>query len=73
MGWLGWTPDEVMRADVNMIQMALKGREELLGKIFGSEAGNKGPITAGDFKSFVRSHNQMWRRREKHGQPTAAR
>lgn len=37
MGWLGWTPDQAMGADVNAIIIALEGRHEMLGAIFGTK------------------------------------
>lgn len=58
MGWLGWTPDVVLATDVNLIEMALASRSDLLSTIFGSgEKGKgkgkrKGRVTANRFKAF---------------------
>ena len=65
MGWLGWDFETVQRSDVNVIAMALDGREELLASIFGGgESGKRrGPITANEFMAFARRHNAQYRRR----------
>lgn len=61
LGWIGWPPDIVMQTDVNIIEMALRGREGMLSAIFGSpkgKKGKKGPVTAKTFHDFVKRHNR---------------
>lgn len=57
MGWLGWSPDVALAADVNLVQIALASRSDLLSVIFGSgkpktdKAKNKQTIGS-RFKAF---------------------
>jgi hypothetical protein len=61
MGWLGWTPDVCLAADVNIIQIAIEGRIEMLGQIFGSGKSEKPqPITAASWKAMVGNHNMRY-------------
>jgi hypothetical protein len=59
MGWLGWTPEVALAADVNLIEMALSSRSDLLKTIFGSgeKEKPKGKLTARGFKAFAARHN----------------
>ena len=58
MGWLGWPPETALAADVNLIEMALSSRSDLLSTIFGSgekpkgKDKHKGRVTEGRFKAF---------------------
>lgn len=65
MGWLGWTPDVAMGADVNLIEIALDGRTDLLSTIFGDGKGGrggKGSIVQ-RFKSLIGVHNRTFGRK----------
>lgn len=66
MGWLGWTWDKVRWEDVNVLQLALDGREELLASIFGGGKPGGGserrPMSTESFRSFARRHNQRYAR-----------
>lgn len=68
MGWLGWSWEETRRCDVNVIIMALEGREDLLNVVFGDgkpiQRGKHKPMTADKFKTFAAAHNQLWKRRQ---------
>lgn len=35
MGWLGWSPDQALDADVNAIIVAHRGRVAMLNAVFG--------------------------------------
>lgn len=64
MGWLGWTPDAVMGADVNMVIIALESRHELINMIFGDgkkRTPGKKRITPRSFKDFAALHNARHR------------
>lgn len=70
MGWLGWTPEVALAADVNAIIMALEGRKELLSMIFGSgkpdaQQSTQKPrgATVDQYKSMTAGHNARWRRK----------
>jgi hypothetical protein len=74
MGWLGWTEEALMRTDVNSIEMALRGRRDLLKSIFGGSdesaaANGKIPATPENFREMVKRHNSRYRtgRRRKPG------
>ena len=63
MGWLGWEPDTALRTDVNLVELAIDGRNELLRLIFGSgEPGEPAPkggkLIAPRFKRLAETHNQ---------------
>lgn len=59
MGWLGWMPDVALATDVNLIEMALSSRSDLLSTIFGSgekskgKGKRKGRVSASRFKAFA--------------------
>lgn len=67
MGWLGWTPDAALNADVNLVEMALASRSDLMSTIFGSgEKGKpkdkrKGKVTAKRFRAFAERNNRTKR------------
>lgn len=44
MGWLGWTEDQALSADVNAIEVAMRGKVAMLQAIFG--ASDKGVDSA---------------------------
>lgn len=73
MGWLGWSEDQLMRADVNSIELALEGRTELLQAIFGKadDPPPKGKepkaSLAQRFKAGVRRHNLRYEGKQKPG------
>jgi hypothetical protein len=50
MGWLGWTETEALSADVNTIQVAMRGKVAMLRAIFGGgeseQAAPSGPETS---------------------------
>lgn len=57
MGWLGWSPQIALAAEVAMIELALESRSDLLATIFGSgtkgkSKGNRGKLTPDRFKAF---------------------
>lgn len=64
MGWLGWTWSQIEQVDVNTLQLALDGRTELLGMIFGKgEHGGKrpgGPITRDRWEAFAANNNRRY-------------
>lgn len=68
MGWLGWTPEAALAADVNLILLALEGREDMLKAIFGDASegkGKKGPVTANRWRHFAAGINERFRGRRK--------
>lgn len=67
MGWLGWTWDEVRGQDVNVIEMALEGRAQMLDTCFGDGKRNerkKPGVTPARFRSFAERHNRRYARGE---------
>ena len=46
MGWLGWTESEALSADVNTIQVAMRGKVAMLRAIFGGGEPDDQPATA---------------------------
>ena len=73
MGWLGWTPEVAMAADVNMIRMALEGRRDLLaaiGLLKLPESRESRPMSGDDWQAFKKRHNMRYavaRRRSERG------
>lgn len=63
MGWLGWSEQEALDADVNSIHLALEGKAEMLKLIHFPEEKKEtvkvDPVTA--FKAFADDHNRKWR------------
>lgn len=43
MGWLGWTEPEAMAADVNAIEVAMRGRWAMLEAVFGGGGASSHP------------------------------
>jgi hypothetical protein len=61
MGWLGWTPEVALAADVNAVRMALQSRSKLLEAIFGSpDRPRRGKKVAAKFKEFAAQHNRRF-------------
>jgi hypothetical protein len=60
-GYLGYTPQEALSANVNDLQIALEGRFELLGKLFGKSSPDdqprRRPMSASRFRDMARQHN----------------
>jgi hypothetical protein len=68
MGWLGWDWDQIRGRDVNVLLLALEGREELLKAIFGgSDDSNRKPrpMSPESFKAFAAKHNQRYASRSR--------
>lgn len=64
MGWLGWAPEVAWAADVNMIEIALASRTDLLGMIFGTGKGETGKprkMTAGTFRKLAKRINAKFK------------
>jgi hypothetical protein len=54
MGWLGWSEQQALSADVNSIMVAMEGKLEMLYP----EIKERKTVTAtAKFKSFVKSNN----------------
>lgn len=78
LGWLGWSEEQAMRADVNTIQVAMRGRVRMLKAIFGSGEDEDAPTAkkskaemAGRLKAATRAHNEKLAKKDaakrKHG------
>lgn len=68
MGWIGWDWEQIRGRDVNVLLLALEGREELLRAIFGSgdaSGAAKRPMTPESWRAFVRTHNRRYAARGK--------
>ena len=54
MGWLGWSEDQALRADVNAIEVAFIGKRSMLRAIYGGpeEPQEVGPMTADRFDAM---------------------
>lgn len=61
MGWLGWTQEQAMRADVNAIEIAMEGRIDMLRTVWGSKKEKKPPVPT-RWGDFVKTHNEIIRR-----------
>lgn len=65
LGWLGWSEDQMMDADINSILVGFRGKMAMLKACYGSsekdkDAPNKpGKPSVADFKSFTRTHNAV--------------
>lgn len=59
-GWLGWPESQAMSTDVNYILAAYKGRVLMLQALFGGSE-EKTPPTSEQIKSFVKTHNALYR------------
>lgn len=53
LGWLGWTEDAALAADVNAILVAHRGRAAMLGAVFG------GSESSAQTDQHVRSEREM--------------
>ncbi len=68
IGWLGWSEQEALFADVNSILIGVEGRVDLLNGLFGKSKKEK---TAKDlpmaqrFKLFSQDHNAIFARKKK--------
>src|SRR3990167_6359637 len=47
LGWMGWTEDEVLRCDINALNLAHLGRVDMLQAIFGKPPGTSMPRPKG--------------------------
>lgn len=74
-GWIGYTPTEALAANVNDLQIALRGRRGLLKEIFGSGKDDPGgtppplrrPMTAARFRDIAEQHNAKVGRKKRNG------
>lgn len=64
MGWLHWTPEVVLKTDVNLIRIAIDGHVEMLGMIFGTteKSAPKGRMTPDSWRDMVQRHNTRYDR-----------
>jgi hypothetical protein len=62
MGWLGWTAEQALATDVNLVIMALDSRTDLISLIYGDgkprSTKKKKKPTAADFKAWKEQHNR---------------
>lgn len=56
LGWLGWTEEQLLYSDINVIRVAFRGRVEMLQQIFGSSEEDKDAV--GDFKPIDKMPGQ---------------
>jgi hypothetical protein len=63
MGWLGWSPEQTMAADINIVRMALDSKIDLLQKVYGSGKDKRKaiPVTNENLRAIAKSHNDNWR------------
>ena len=65
MGWLGWTPDVCLRTDVNLLIMALQGRQGILVAMgLANPVAKPGDarMSGGDWATFKSRHNMRYSR-----------
>lgn len=66
MARLGWDWPTVLAADLNVIELALEGYQDLLKDVFGGgpdkPRGGAGKMTAEKFLSFAAEHNKRYQR-----------
>jgi hypothetical protein len=62
-GWLGWSEEQALDADMNTIVLAYHGKTEMLKAIFGSTddkpSKSKPKPTAKQVKNFAKTHNAV--------------
>jgi len=66
MGWLGWTEAQALDTDVNSIQIAMEGKEEMLYPELRGRGRKrvKGPSSLSSrFKSLFKEHNAQLKSR----------
>lgn len=64
MGWLGWTPATCLSTDVNLIEMALAGRADLMqmaGLVKLPRKPGDRRVSAADWAQFKKRHNMRYR------------
>ncbi len=71
-GWLGWSEEQALDADMNTIVLAYTGKTEMLKAIFGSTDDNrpsksKPKPTAKQVKNFAKTHNAVVKATKKKG------
>jgi hypothetical protein len=69
MGWLGWSSRQALRADVQVIELAMDGMRDLLSAVFGTgeSESKKTPVTPERMKAFSRRHNRLWALKQQQG------
>lgn len=63
-GWLGWTPDQVLDADMTDVELAYGGKVKMLQACYGGGTTSKAdvaPPSANEILSFARAHNHLRR------------
>lgn len=61
MGWLGWTEQEALSADVNSIEIAMEGRVEMM---YPKARAKPSKATVADkWKAIAKRHNAVFRAR----------
>ena len=60
MGWLGWSEEQLLSSSPHAVEVAHKGRVQMLKMCFGSSDKPKSPKpTADAIKSFVKMNNAV--------------
>lgn len=72
MGWFGWLPDAAKAIDVNELEMAMRGRKNLLAMMgLAQMPPERTPVDGRSWRAFKQRHNMRYqyledqRRREK--------
>lgn len=69
-GWLGWSEDQALDADMTSIVLAYEGKVEMLKAVFGSSDDKKPPKakpSAKKLKTFAKTHNAVTKAKNKKG------
>lgn len=63
--WLGWAPDQALRADVKFIEIALHAFIEHRNLVYFHQAPTptRRRVSASMFRAFARDHNAGWEQR----------
>lgn len=73
MGWLGWTEEQTLHADMNAIVLAYEGKVDMLKAIHGDTDKEKGTQkrkpSPDDFRDFAADHNAMFRAQRARANP----
>lgn len=71
MGWLGWDWELAAATDVNAVKLAVEGRNNLLGMIFGDGksrwSGERPRVTPERFRTFAAAHNRRYAQKAARG------